>query len=278
MFIALMISLLCAPLSDLGFDPHVTLHADGKSYVYEFANEDPTKSRFFKTLATIDERRHLRLTGRCTRVWKVMEIASRDGTERKDSSAPDMVLKDVWLDASAMTEKQIQDELFKDIQEFARTPEGWKTRPRVKDFSGADKEKLSSALEGENFKEYFLCISDSHMGAPSKIVAPGANRDTNVFATDPVDDDVFGSELIFRHQEVPPVPPEAASTADEVGEDEEGSVEETKLDDVFPQREFVRKRRCFSLSDLLCTALHDLKTLGEAIDVLRHAATGMSLL
>jgi hypothetical protein len=188
-----------------------------------------------------------------------------------------MVLKDVWLDASAKTEKQIQDELFKDIRQFAGTPGGWETRPRVKDFSIADKEILSSALEGENFKEYFSCISDSHEGDPSKIVAPGANRDTNVFATDPVDDDVFGSERLSRFQEAPPIPPEPASAEDEVGEDEEGSVEETKLD-VFPHREFVSKRRCFNLSDLLCTALHDLKTLGEAVDVLRHAATGMSLL
>jgi hypothetical protein len=43
MFIALMISLLCAPSSDLGFDPHVTLHPDGKSYVYELPNKDPAK-------------------------------------------------------------------------------------------------------------------------------------------------------------------------------------------------------------------------------------------
>jgi hypothetical protein len=183
----------------------------------------------------------------------------------------------VWLDASATTERQIQDELFKDIQKFASTAGGWQTRPRVAKLSAAHKSILSSALEGESFKEYFVCISDSHVGDPSKIVAPGADRDTKVFAIDPFDDDVFGSECSSRYQDTPPVPPEAASAEDEVEEDEEDLVEETKLD-VFPRREFVSKRRCFSLSDLLCTALHDLETLGEAFDVLRHATTGMSLL
>jgi len=93
-----------ASKEEMGYDPLITRCEDGKSYIYQIGEN--AEARFFKTLGLIAEYLSLCITGRNTRVWKVMEY---DLISQQFIGKCPMALKDLWLDEGAPTEQKIQE-------------------------------------------------------------------------------------------------------------------------------------------------------------------------
>ncbi|KAJ2930978.1 hypothetical protein H1R20_g6114, partial [Candolleomyces eurysporus] len=92
-------------------------------YVYEFPDK-VNGSRFFSTtVSSISDYRTVAVTGRNSRVFKVIELEKRGTSWREKGGTEPIVLQVVWLDANARTERQIQDQLFANIQSFCGKPD-----------------------------------------------------------------------------------------------------------------------------------------------------------
>ncbi|CAA7260737.1 unnamed protein product [Cyclocybe aegerita] len=109
-FVSVLLSFIFATETEVGFDLTIS-RLSPVSYVYQVSD------RFFKTIRMISEYRPLCIADRMTRVWEAVEVASFNDPTPKRNAHP-IALKDVWLDASAQTEKEIQSALFSDLEEF----------------------------------------------------------------------------------------------------------------------------------------------------------------
>jgi len=160
-----------ASKEEMGYDPLITRCADGKSYIYQIGEN--AEARFFKTLRLIAEYRSLCITGRNTQVWEVMEY---DLINQEFIGNHPMVLKDLWLDKGAPTEKKIQEGIYKSIHDFAKSE--WDQHPRLKDFC----QEMKNALDGENYKRFFVDIECDYQGKTSKSVPPSAHQQLDLFS------------------------------------------------------------------------------------------------
>ncbi|KAF8882556.1 hypothetical protein BD779DRAFT_1674902 [Infundibulicybe gibba] len=117
--------------------------------------EQSGKKRYFQTRGLIAEYRSLCITGRMTRVWKAVELDQ----EQTSVVGEPVVLKDIWLEEAAQTEKQIQDKIFSDIRSFA------------------------DVLKKDKYKDYFLHILCDYQGETTKPLAPTASTKFGLFNT-----------------------------------------------------------------------------------------------
>ncbi|KAG2008908.1 other/FunK1 protein kinase [Coprinopsis cinerea AmutBmut pab1-1] len=217
-FIRAITSLLSATDDRLGYDPLITLLPDG-SYVYTLPPDGSrTAAHFYQTVELVSEFHSSDPGGRTSRIWKVRQVTSPSDPSPISGTA-DMILKDATLDARLPTEADNQRQLFDDITAFAKD-ENWRARPIVKEFTARDLDILSDALEGDNFKRYFACITASYVSAPCTVA---------------------GGDLC----------PEASNPA---------------------------RHRCFFIFDSICTPLHDIPTLGDAMDILVQSLTALQLM
>ncbi|KAG2018753.1 other/FunK1 protein kinase [Coprinopsis cinerea AmutBmut pab1-1] len=172
--VKIFISLACATNEELGFDPHITLLSEQK-YLYELPpnSADRPEPMFFMTTDTVHEKPSLRISGRCTRVWKVVEVISKDKLEQKPGTS-EMVLKDTWADEDVDTEDKIQAKLFQDIETFSKTKK-WKSHPLLaglRKFHKSEMKSFGDALQ--DFRNYFSCILHAHAKGPTKSVVAEA--------------------------------------------------------------------------------------------------------
>ena len=190
---------LFATPQELGFDPSVQRHypTGGKEYFVfkieetkniatmniETTTEGPITdatlqtTRYFKTIKCLSEFKPLCITGRTTRVWLVEEVNSFDDLTAKQGE-PLRVLKDVWLNAEAKTERQIQDSIFADVEKFIQKFEDEGSSPKIafatlsEPFQGI----LKELFKGGKFKRHFLSICCDGQGYTSKVRAPSARH------------------------------------------------------------------------------------------------------
>jgi len=113
--IKLFMSFMFATKAEMRYDDMIERH-DNRRYTYQIP--DPKGSRFFRTIDTILEDRSSNITGRMTRIYLVEEVTSSALEATPVTPRRTCVLKDVWLDESAATEREIQDNIFKDIESF----------------------------------------------------------------------------------------------------------------------------------------------------------------
>ncbi|KAJ2933995.1 hypothetical protein H1R20_g3098, partial [Candolleomyces eurysporus] len=257
LLIEVLISLMFATDEELGLDPSIQMHHQqdpeaARQYVYELREDDG--SRFFSTTKSISEYRTAYVSGRKTRVFKVVEVEKEGTTWREKNGAKPMVLKDVWLNEGAKTEKEIQDALFDDIQNFAERPD-WRTDASLKDFCedevGAGKRFLDdfeSIMRGGYFKTLFLLIRSQHVCLPSKRPIASA------WVPNPL---VFYSKNVWT-------------------QDDERPQEDKNIKPNFCL--FAPKRRCFILFSDECTPVDRLPTVGDAFDVLSQCVIALRLL
>ncbi|KAF8870816.1 hypothetical protein BD779DRAFT_509185 [Infundibulicybe gibba] len=187
---AVCLSFMFSSDEEMGYDPCVTQSKD--DYIYHFEGKD----RYFRTRRLIAEYRSLCITGRMTRIWEAVEV-NREQT--REIRKP-VVLKDVWLDAVAQTEKQIQDEIFHDIQassESVLDPHG-----QLEEFP-AMRARLGQVLAKGRYKEYFLRIECDYQGKITKPLAPSASPKRGLFDT-PLSTPPPTSQCPFNPTRAPP--------------------------------------------------------------------------
>lgn len=275
----MLISLQFATQQQLGYDERITRLSSG-SFLYEIPQKDGAQSLYFKTVRSIFEQRPLKMSGRMTRVWEVVRVTSKDDTSPLDQNASPMALKDVWLDSTAETEAEIQENLFQDIRRFAQVP-NWHLDPRLSSYDmlaigskpseTAQKQTVSllqKYLEGDTFKDLFLVIVHHHAGRPVKKVAEGAWDRRGLFEMLDIEritkpgiakGSTRSRQLTQQHTADPSIP--------QAPQMEAGRSEES--------RSFTPKHQCFFVHNQVCECLHDLSTLGDVVTILRHTLIGV---
>ncbi|KAF8191342.1 other/FunK1 protein kinase [Pholiota molesta] len=173
LLIKVLMSFLFATEEELGCDSMV-IREPGGTYIFKVP-VDGKPDRFFRTEKSLSEYRSCNITGRMARVWQVGEYSSVEDTGKAKAS---FVLKDVWLEALASTEKEIQDSIFKDIEKFFQSSQD--TDP-MSMFDDATFETLKALVQNKEYKEYFLKISADYAGKTSKPVAPESKRKIGLF-------------------------------------------------------------------------------------------------
>ncbi|TFK28327.1 hypothetical protein FA15DRAFT_716748 [Coprinopsis marcescibilis] len=257
-FVAAMLPLCFATDEELGFDPKV-VRLKGNSFLYHFPQEDGSDT-YFKTLEALAEPRTLRLSSRATRIWKVVQVESPRNLK---PLGQEMVLKDVWLKDDADTEKQIQNNLFEDIEAFARLPNRG-DHPCLTYCRQQDKLALNHWLDNENYKSLFLSVSHEYIGPFSKEKVPEAWQQQGLFKIPK-----------GRHGTDP-------CTTVSSGVDE---LETIPCDDSYwgtvemEERNCgVAKKQCRFVFKEVCTSVHRLTKLGDAIAMLAQCVVALQVM
>ncbi|KAG2018747.1 other/FunK1 protein kinase [Coprinopsis cinerea AmutBmut pab1-1] len=261
LLVELFIRLFCASKDQLGIDKYVSLldGHDSKTYLYELPADGVTRlaSQFFKTTEIVDELRSNRIAGRNTRVWKVVQVKSKDNPDPIDPQASPLILKDAWINASADDEHQIQQKVFCDIDKFY-ADHGWRSHPLLSDIEGDDVEDIEDVLK--NYKNFFSLIRLHYSGEPNKPISQEAHWTDGSLFFDPPKEEMGVSSGSQRTGSLNPSgkrsnPSQSRNTS--------------KLEREF--RAFESKRRCFFVYEHVCRRISDLPTLGDAMDVLFQA-------
>jgi hypothetical protein len=201
--VRVFISFMFAPSESLGFDSNIRRimpsPADGRlsiSYVYRFIGEDNEKERvhYYRTRRTICDSHRLCITGRATRVWEAEQVKSFEDLTTVDEKV--VVLREVWLDEGAATERQIQQSIFTSLDEFGAKlkdnpayspPHFSKFDPDlVKEVKALFEEEADSVLPpvpGHNvrrkaYERYFLTIREDFVGRATRSVAKDYRADS----------------------------------------------------------------------------------------------------
>ncbi|KAF9544846.1 hypothetical protein CPC08DRAFT_769976 [Agrocybe pediades] len=179
------LSFMFATPEEMGYDPTITVHEDGDNtqYTYRIPGDQDrpqgANDRFFRTVATIDDPRSLNITRRSTRVWEVqeMESAEDDAASVKNDGIPipTCVLKDVWLESAAPTERQIQERIFADIKTFLSKTSESLSNDGLAELS-ALQQKHVDLLEGDAFKRHFMTIIADYEGRETPAYAKHGTR------------------------------------------------------------------------------------------------------
>ncbi|KIM51731.1 hypothetical protein SCLCIDRAFT_142631 [Scleroderma citrinum Foug A] len=196
-YIRVMLSLMFATEEELGYDPTIQRRLDPETnrvcFVYE------VDGHYYKTQKAIFDHRSLCITGRATRVWEVIEVASFDKLQPLEGSHT-MVLKDVWLDAGLMTEGDIQREIFADLEKIA---DALQAGVEPKGFVGMDdesKQMLRKCLLAQDWHRYFLTLVCEWQGMTSKEVAEAAEPDSTLFGAPPTTEKPFNHRHCLKRQ------------------------------------------------------------------------------
>ncbi|KAF4582549.1 hypothetical protein EYR38_002675 [Pleurotus pulmonarius] len=251
LLIKVFMSFLFATEEELGYDPMVTRDAKG-DYIYRIPATEggQQRDRFFRTTASIAEYRSNNITGRMARVWKVVEC-NHNG-DVLSPSEPSRVLKDVWLEDSALTESQIQSQIFEDLKKFFAD----KQDERYLAF-GKLQPSISDLEKDDTYKKYFIKIVTDYEGKRTKPLLATSERMRSLFTT---------------------IKPLALPTTSHRGGSGTPRPLESKdaLDET--PREFAPRKQYRVVFGEVCEAVGDLRTLGEVADVLNQAVVALRLM
>ena len=140
------------------------------------------KFKYFKTVYSINDMRPYNISGRNTRIWKVVEVKGPNTDETV--TGEHLVLKDVWLDTTRPTEAENMDGIFKAIDDLViRSKKAWGDHwqerlvaedQRFASLDGPTRTRLQHLLTDENYKSLFLTKLHAWNGAKSKTLWKGA--------------------------------------------------------------------------------------------------------
>lgn len=154
-FIAVFLSLLYATRLEIGYDPtvHRVEHDSKLCYVYEVGTREAP--RFYRTIEPLFTARVLCITGRKTRVWRVIEVKGYSGHHVGEEMGEHEVLKDGWLDEGTRSEQENQNAIFEHLKNIRPEDYAWANDDEIL------LHRLRIALQNETYKKYFMEISDS---------------------------------------------------------------------------------------------------------------------
>lgn len=247
---------------------------------YADAEAATAKTRYYKTIHSLTPERPYRISGRTTRVWKVIEVDSIDKANKIVGAKP-VILKDVWLDVTRHTEAENMDLIFKAVDEFVADghdhypgPHGLSQfmveESRFQHFDQKTKTRLQQLLTDGQYRSLFLTKRHAWKGEVTKersehvkrplepifiplvAVKEGAGRSGNVTRT-------------LYSQDTSSLQPRESVTA-------KLAKKVTPLG--LSSREFGQKQQSRFVYEEVCTSLWDLPTLGDVLDILRQALDG----
>ena len=210
---------------------------------------------YYKMQKAIFDHRSLCTTGRATRVWEVIEVASLDKLQPLEGSHT-MVLMDVWLDAGS-TEGDIQREIFADFEKIANALQAG---VEPKGFAGMDdksKQMLQKCLLAQDWHRYFLTLVREWQGMTSKEVAEAAEPDSTLFGAPPATVRLSS----FPHADLSRT--SLSQPSDLLPHDENPF-----------NRRHCPKRQSRVIFKQVCVALHDVSKLGDAMIALLSCVFG----
>jgi hypothetical protein len=249
---------------ELGFDPNIkecTPTQPGPQYFVYTVNDKKAGTLYFKTLQSLSEYRSLCISGRATRVWKIIQIKSLDD-HSPVNGAKEVVLKDIWLEQDAQTERELQTRLFADIGAFITGPldaNGGRV-PQLA-LSGATFERLiQEILVDEQWKKHFLTIMFDGIGVPSKERPTSARPDPTLF-NKPL------NQTVAPHSHASDYSRAYSASA---------LRERTSSTHAIPAtpRKFAPKRRYFVVFEDLCQAVEDLTSFSDAMNAMKDTVKG----
>ncbi|KAG8891930.1 hypothetical protein FRB99_003235, partial [Tulasnella sp. 403] len=161
--IYILLAFIFATPTELGYDDGIKRIQDQDGeirYVYRI------DGRFFKTLRCVAKPIDLRMSGRITRVWEAEEVESFESPLAVGN--PKVIVRDVWLVESDKTEKQIQDEVFRNLDCLCKNESSARLDAS---FSGEDdkhREELTEYIKNGKYKNYFLSTIVDEKGKPTR--------------------------------------------------------------------------------------------------------------
>ncbi|KAA1477660.1 hypothetical protein DENSPDRAFT_933839 [Dentipellis sp. KUC8613] len=244
-------SFIFASADELGYDTSVQRRLDVTHANPRLCLVFRIQGRYLKTLRTVVERRGTSITARTTRVFEVVEVKSFDDLTQLEKKTK--ILKDVWIDDDARTERQIQDAVLQDLDALSDKliSDGSLNSEHFHDISEEEKKLVCDALRDRRYRDHFLTIDCDEQGAQCKANAPDA-----VWVPG-----VFSSGLA-----VPLTVPAAPSRADksrssQIPDGRSCSHAPGGEDTPGPARIYAPKRQYRVVYNEVCQALHDVVDL-----------------
>ncbi|KAF4623612.1 hypothetical protein D9613_001475 [Agrocybe pediades] len=279
------ISFMFATEEEMGYDPTVTQHDDNQ-YTYGIPpKQSGGKTRFFRTIKIISEYRSNNVTGRKARVWLVREVESN----AKDAivTGPEYVLKDVWLEESALTEQQIQNDIFQSIEGF------WACSPEKEAMQGIW-DKHRKLVTSGGYKDFFLTIVADYEGRRSKLLPGDFTRRRGLLLTN----DPYGTWDATPASTPTPTPANSKTTSNTRTLDAVSTPSTSKpatkanirpscsTDHTVPimpkvrdyPRDYARKKQYRLIFEEQCVPVGELPKLRDVVQVLHQTLTPLELL
>lgn len=185
-----MLSFLFSTSKELGYSETIRRHRDSGGrlcYVYKIGTS------FYRTIDPIDDHQSGRLGGRVTRVWKAIKILSADNLA-SDPDAAEVVIRDVWLQADAKTEPELQEGIYASLRKVADLleHEARLENPAMDDSirmiarikaakSLLDWEDALKCVKDGHYSDYFLQIGGHGFGAETKTTVADVVADPDIF-------------------------------------------------------------------------------------------------
>ncbi|KAJ8507002.1 hypothetical protein ONZ45_g10579 [Pleurotus djamor] len=260
MFIKVLMSFQFASEKELGFDPLVERQADG-TYIFEI-RQGKGPPRRFRTVGVLSEYRSNNITGRMSRIWLVREINADNLYTGKE-----YVLKDVWLEATAATERAIQTSIFTDFKNFVKGPRSAEQEAVYQAFQHTSKYKLSidDLAKDDKFKDYFMTIIADDVCGESKALAVDANAKRGLFHTPVLSSTPTASTSTRKSSQRQPSGTPRPMTA---------------VTNYVPtqHRTYVPRQHYRVVFEEFCKTVGDLETMGEVAAVLEHAVIALRVM
>lgn len=246
----------------LGYDPNVTLEED-RHYTFTIPSLPGdtlnAKSRRFRSVDTIADYRSINITGRMTRILLVEEL------DTGEKEPPRFVLKDVWLDQDAPTERELQKAIFDDIVDFWQGKSPFSDSPPLKAF----KDMHVSLVDSGDYKKYFLEIVADYRGKTSEPIATNSAPTRGLLdARYIAPAKPLASLIRLRVKTTRSSLPRGSHNVVNIE-----STSNVNAAPVPPPRTYQQKQQYRVVFREFCTAVGDLSTIGEVVDVLHQVLT-----
>ncbi|KAG9011449.1 hypothetical protein FRB90_007238 [Tulasnella sp. 427] len=257
-----MLSFLLANEQGLGFDPTIKRYLEPGDPVQIVYFVYKVGERYFKTVGIMFESRRLRVTGRGTRVWKVVEVKSFQDLTLLNPNQHPMVFKDVWLNKGSMTETQNLEAIFTELRKLAQEVETGNEPSIFKGFRDHRKIPLENCLRNATWQNYFLTSECDWHGHDSKELASGVTPDPRVFDAPTTKVRAASKSLLTLSRQLQTLPTDS----------------DPPVQACLPQpRDYRSKQQFRVVYRELCTALHDVEQLGDAVTALDDRVFALQL-
>ncbi|EKM75056.1 hypothetical protein AGABI1DRAFT_95165 [Agaricus bisporus var. burnettii JB137-S8] len=218
--IRVLLSFTYATREQMGYDPTIHRIKDNEpQYVYEIPTEDGT--RYFRTIHLLARHKSLCITGKKTRVWKVVEVKGFEGNAiNEEVNGKDVALKDVWLDEGSTTEKEKLDAILERLKTIKEEAYAWapswlrglvgKLGGKLSDLEYAKHHTCENANSNPKTGTAFFMPLEIHMGMaferpPTSF--PDLLTDVEITPDGPL---LIDDQNVFCQTDVMEVPPQRA--------------------------------------------------------------------
>lgn len=220
--------------------------AGGPEYfLYKILDSRSQETHFFKTLRSIYAYR-LDISGPATRVWLCVEVKS--GQDHTAVDGREMVLKEAWVNGDVRSEREIQNDIFRDVETFIERLNTGIEVPELSNFEEPIQDELRALLTNSMYKRHFLTIAHDGNGATSKSVADASR---------------LGRVSIFRR-----FPSDSDSSLDSIGGPS------PTLTHSHSARRFSPRRQYRIVYEEVCQAMQELESFAESMKALRDGVIG----